>query len=197
MKPPLGEDAHKIASILVEAVTLKDGFTSEHASQVARLSQLVGVELSLNVEEVERLVLGALLHDLGKLAVSDTILENPGPLTEEEWAAVKRHSDVGARMLEPIEVLSGAVPVVRHHHERYDGTGYPDGLEGEEIPIAARIVAAVDAFDVMLRGRPYRQRHTQAEALEELSREAGHQFDTRVVEALILVRESEQPLSER
>ena len=195
MRPPLGEDAHKVASILVEAVAPKDGFTSEHASQVARLSQLVGVELGLNVEEIERLVLGALLHDLGKLAVSDAILEKPAPLTEEEWAVVKRHSDVGARMIEPIEVLSGAVPVVRHHHERYDGTGYPDGLEGEEIPIAARIVAAVDAFDVMLRGRPYRQRRPQAEALEELSREAGYQFDTRVVEALILVRASERPLS--
>jgi putative nucleotidyltransferase with HDIG domain len=193
MKPPLGEDAHKVASILLEAVTPKDGFTSEHASQVARLSQLVGVELSLNVEELETLVLGALLHDIGKLAVSDAILEKPGPLTEEEWAVVKRHSDVGARMIEPIEVLCGAVPVVRHHHERYDGTGYPDGLEGEEIPLAARIVAAVDAHDVIIRGRPHQQRRTQAEALEELSREAGHQFDTQVVEALILVKETEQP----
>ena len=198
MKPPLGEDAHKIASILVEAVSPKDGYTSEHASQVARLSQLVGVELSLNVEEIEPLVLGALLHDLGKLAISDAILEKPAPLTEQEWAAIKRHSDVGARMIEPLEVLSGAVPVVRHHHESYDGTGYPDGLEGEEIPLPARIVAAVDALDVMLRGRPYhRQKHTQAEALEELSREAGHQFDPLVVEALILVRESERPSSER
>ncbi len=193
MRPPLGEDAHKVASILLEAVTPKDGYTSEHASLVARLSQLVGVELGLNVEEIETLVLGALLHDLGKLAVSDAILEKPGPLTEEEWAVVKRHSDVGARMIEPIEVLSGAVPVVRHHHERYDGTGYPDGLEGEEIPLAARIVAAVDAYDVMIRGRPYRQRRTQAEALEELSREAGLQFDKQVVEALILVRETKWP----
>ncbi len=197
MKPPLGEDAHKIASILVEAVTPKDGFTSEHASQVARLSQLVGAELGLDVEEIEMLVVGALLHDLGKLAVSDAILEKPAPLTEQEWAVVKRHSDVGARMIEPIEVLCGAVPVVRYHHERYDGTGYPSGLEGQEIPLTARIVAAVDAFDVMLRGRPYRQRQTQAEALEELSREAGFQFDPLVVEALILVRESERPLSER
>ena len=195
MRPPLGEDANKVASILLETVTLKDGYTSEHASQVARLSQLVGVELSLNVEEIERLVVGALLHDIGKLAVSDTILEKLGPLTEEEWAVVKRHSAVGARMIEPIEVLSGAVPVVRHHHERYDGTGYPDGLEGEEIPLTARIVAAVDAFDVMLSGRPYQHRRPQAEALEELSREAGYQFDTRVVEALILVRASERPLS--
>lgn len=194
MKPPLGEEAHKVAAILVEAVTPKDGYTSEHASQVARLSQLVGVELGLNVEEMETLVLGALLHDLGKLTVSDAVLEKPGPLTEEEWAVVNTHSDVGARMLEPIEVLSGVVPVVRHHHEYYDGNGYPDGLEGEEIPLAARIVAAVDAYDVMMRGRPYRQqRHTQEDTVEELSRKAGLQFDPLVVEALIRVRESERP----
>jgi putative nucleotidyltransferase with HDIG domain len=198
MKPPLGEEAHKVASILVEAVTPKDGYTSEHASQVARLSQFVGVELSLNVEEIETLVLGALLHDLGKLAVSDAVLEKPGSLTEEEWAVVKRHSDVGARMIEPIEVLSDVVPVVRHHHEYYDGNGYPDGLEGEEIPLAARIVAAVDAYDVMMRGRPYRQqKHTQEEALEELSRVAGRQFDSLVVEALIRVIESKRPLDWR
>jgi putative nucleotidyltransferase with HDIG domain len=193
-KPPLGEEAHKVASVLVEAVTPKDGYTSDHASQVARLSQLVGVKLSLNVEETETLVLGALLHDLGKLALSDALLEKPGPLTEEEWAVVKSHPDVGARMLEPIEVLSGVVPVVRHHHEYYDGNGYPDGLEGEEIPLAARIVAAVDAYDVMMRGRPYhRQRHTQEETLEELSREARLQFDPLVVETLIRVKESELP----
>jgi putative nucleotidyltransferase with HDIG domain len=194
MKPPLGEEAHKVTSILVEAVTPKDGYTSEHASQVARLSQLVGAELGLNVEEIETLVLGALLHDLGKIVVSDAVLEKPGPLTEEEWAVIKRHSDVGARMIEPIEILSGVVPVVRHHHEYYDGSGYPDGLGGEEIPLAARIVAAVDAYDVMMRGRPYDpQRYTQGEALEELSRNARLQFDPLVVEALIRVRESERP----
>ena len=196
MKPPFWEDAHTVTSILVEAVTPKDGYTSEHASQVARLSQLVGVELGLNVAELEALTLGALLHDLGKIAVSNALLAKPGPLTEEEWAVVKSHPDVGARMIEPIKVLSEVVQVVRHHHERYDGTGYPDGLAGEAIPLAARIVAAVDAYDVMLRGRPYyRQRRTQEEALEELSREAGVQFDPAVVEALIRVKESERPSS--
>ena len=97
-------------------------------------------------------------------------------------------------MLEPIEVLSGVVPVVRHHHEYYDGNGYPDGLEGKEIPLAARIVAAVDAYDVMMRGRPYhRQRYTQEETLEELSRKARLQFDPVVVETLIRVKELELP----
>ena len=193
MTSPLWEEAHKVASILVEAATPKDGYTYQHASQVARLSQFVGVELSLNEEEIETLVLGALLHDLGKLSVPDAVLEKPDPLTEKEWVAIKRHPDIGARMIEPLEVLTGAVPVTRHHHERYDGNGYPDGLEGEEIPLAARIVAAADAYDVMVRGRPYLQRRTHAEALEELSREAGLQFDPLVVEALIRLMASERP----
>jgi HD-GYP domain-containing protein (c-di-GMP phosphodiesterase class II) len=128
---------------------------------------------------------GALLHDLGKLAVADEILQKSGALmTEEEWAAVERHPLIGSQMIEPIEPLLGAVPVVRHHHERPDGTGYPDGLEGEEIPLAARIVAVADAYDVMLRGRPYRpKKDSPAEALQELSDGAGRQFDARVVEA--------------
>ncbi len=191
--PSEWEEARKVTSILVDAATPKDGYTPEHAVEVARLSRLVGMDLGLNEEELEWLVHGALLHDLGKLGVADAILEKPGALTEEEWAAVKRHPEIGARMIEPIESLSGALPVVRHHHERPDGTGYPDGLEGEEIPLPARIVAAVDAYDVMLRGRPYRsQRYrperyrpqsSPAEALQELSRGAGRQFDVRVVEA--------------
>ena len=144
---------------------------------------MVGLDLGFNEEGLEWLVHGALLHDLGKLGVADEILGKPGTLTEEEWSAVKRHPQIGARMIEPIEPLFGAVPVVRHHHERPDGTGYPDGLEGEEIPLAARIVAA-DAYDVMVRGRPYRPKSSPAEALQELWREAGRQFDARVVEAL-------------
>ncbi len=188
------EEARKVTSILVDAATPKDGYTAEHAVEVARLSRLVGMDLGLNEEELEALVQGALLHDLGKLGVADAILEKPGPLTEEEWVVVKRHSEIGAQMIEPLKSLSGAVPVVRHHHERPDGTGYPDGLEGEQIPLAARIVAVVDAYDVMLRGRLYRPirfraKSSPAEALEELEREAGSQFDPRVVEALRRVLE--------
>ena len=152
-------------------------------------SRLVGMNLGLSEEELEWLVHGALLHDLGKLAVADSILGKSDTLMEEEWAVVKRHPDVGARMIEPLECLRGAVPVVRHHHERPDGTGYPDDLEGDAIPLAARIVAAADAYDVMLRGRPYRPKRyrpksSSAEALRELRREAGRQFDGRVVEAM-------------
>jgi HD-GYP domain-containing protein (c-di-GMP phosphodiesterase class II) len=183
------EEARKVTSILVDAATPKDGYTAEHATEVARLSRLIGMDLGLNEVELEWLVHGALLHDLGKLGVADAVLGKPGALTEEEWAVVKRHPEVGARMIEPLEVLSGALPVIRHHHERPDGRGYPDGLQGDEIPLAARIVAAVDAYDVMLRGGPhwpnrYRPKSSPAEALQELWREAGGQFDLRVVEAM-------------
>src|SRR5919107_387973 len=182
------EEARKVTSILVDAATPKDGYSTDHALQVARLSRLVGRELGLNEEELEWLVHGALLHDLGKLGVADEILEKLGPLTEEEWKVVKRHPEVGARMIEPLEFLSGAVPVIRHHHERPDGSGYPDGLKGDEIPLGARIVAVVDAYDVMLR-RPYRPERygstrSPAEALQELWGEAGRQFDVGVVEAM-------------
>jgi len=142
------------------------------------------MDLGLEGEELEWILHGALLHDLGKIGVADEILEKPGALPEEEWAAVRRHPRTGAQMIEPIESLLGAVPVVRHHHERPDGTGYPDGLEGEEIPLAARVVAVADAYDVMLRGRRYRPRVSSAEALRELRRQAGRQFDARVVEVL-------------
>jgi HD-GYP domain-containing protein (c-di-GMP phosphodiesterase class II) len=182
------EEARKVTSILVDAVTPKDGYTAEHAVEVARLSRLVGMDLGLNEDELEWLVHGALLHDLGKLGVADEILEKLGPLTEEEWKVVKRHPEVGARMIEPLEFLCGALPVIRYHHERLDGSGYPDGLEVDEIPLAARIVAVVDAYDVMLR-RPFRperygSRLSPDEALQELWGEAGRQFDVRVVEAM-------------
>jgi putative nucleotidyltransferase with HDIG domain len=182
------EEARKVTSILVDAATPKDHYTADHALEVARLSRMVGRELGMNEEQLEWLVHGALLHDVGKLGVADEILEKIGPLTEEEWKVVKRHPEVGARMIEPLESLSGALPVVRHHHERPDGSGYPDGLEGEQIPLGARIVAVVDAYDVMIR-RPYRperygSRSSPAEALEELWGEAGRQFDVGVVEAM-------------
>jgi putative nucleotidyltransferase with HDIG domain len=183
------EEARKVTSILLDAITPKDHYTTDHALEVARLSWLVGRELGLGEEELEWLVHGALLHDVGKIGVADEILEKIGPLTQEEWKVVKRHPEVGARMIEPLESLSGAVPVIRHHHERPDGSGYPDGLKGDEIPLGARIVAAVDAYDVMLRRthRPERyggSKSSPAEALKELWGEAGGQFDVGVVEAM-------------
>jgi putative nucleotidyltransferase with HDIG domain len=181
------EQARKVAVQLVMALATSKGSYPEHSLAVANLSRAVGVELVLGEDALEVLALGALLHDVGKLGVADAILEKLGPLTEEEWKVVKRHPEVGARMIEPLEFLRKAVPVIRHHHERPDGSGYPDGLEGEEIPLTARIVAATDAYDAMVRSRPYREGRSPTEAIGELTRGAGSQFDSEVVAILARV----------
>jgi putative nucleotidyltransferase with HDIG domain len=178
------EQARKVAVQLVMAVATSKGSYPEHSLAAANLSRAVGVELVLGEDALEVLALGALLHDVGKLGVADAILEKLGPLTAEEWKVVKGHPEVGARMIEPLEFLSGAIPVIRHHHERPDGSGYPDGLEGEEIPLGARIVAATDAYDAMVCSRPYRESRSPTEAIGELTRGAGSQFDSEVVAIL-------------
>src|SRR5215210_791935 len=175
------EQARKVAVLLVMAVATSKGSYPEHSLAVANLSRAVGVELVLGEEALLVLALGALLHDVGKLGVADAILEKPGPLTAEEWEVIKRHPELGARMIEPLECLSGALPMIRHHHERPDGSGYPDELEGEEIPLGARIVAATDAYDAMVRSRPHRESRSPTEAIGELTRGAGSQFDSEVV----------------
>jgi putative nucleotidyltransferase with HDIG domain len=187
--PSLGvwEEAHKVASALLEAATAPIGYTTEHAHAVADLSRSVGMEFGFGEGALEALELGALLHDLGKLGVPAAILQKPSLLTSWEMEIVERHTDIGARMVEPLWCLRRVVKAIRHHHERYDGGGYPDGLQGEEIPLAARIVAAADAYDAMVRGRPYAVTRPPTEAIGELMGEAGGQFDARVVEALVRV----------
>ena len=186
--PLLGwEEARKVAASLLEAAVPRDGYTIDHALAIAKLSRRVGVEFDLSEEALEALTLGALLHDLGKLGVPEAVLEKVGPLTQQDWELIKRHPDIGARMIEQIWCLRRVAQMIRHHHERYDGSGYPDGLEGEEIPLTARIVAATDAYDVMVRGRPFGESRSPTEAKEELMSGAGIQFDAEVVAALIVV----------
>jgi HD-GYP domain-containing protein (c-di-GMP phosphodiesterase class II) len=183
------EEARRVASSLVGATSAADGYGTgtAHAVAVAHLSRLVGMEFGLGEGALEALALGALLHDLGKLGVAESILRKVGPLARWEVEIIKGHPDIGARMVEPLWCLRGVDQVIRYHHERYDGGGYPDGLEGEEIPFAARIVAAADTYDVMVRGRPYAGVRLPTEAIGELSSEADGQFDARVVAALIRV----------
>ena len=175
------EQARKVAVLLVMAVATSKGSYPEHSLAVANLSRAVGVELVLGEEALQALELGALLHDVGKLGVPGALLRKSGPLTHHEREFIERHSEMGARMIEQIWCLGRVAPVIRHHHERYDGSGYPDGLEGEEIPLAARIVAATDAYDAMVRSRPYRESRSPTEAIGELTRGAGSQFDSEVV----------------
>jgi len=188
LPPPAGwEEARTVAWALVEAATPADGYTIDHAVAVADLSRLVGTEMGLGGDALEALALGGLLHDLGKLGVAGAILQKAGPLTGWEAQIVEGHPDIGARMVEPLGCLRRVALAIRHHHERYEGGGYPDGLQGEEIPLSARIVAAADAYDVMVRGRPYARVRTPTEAVRELQEEAGGQFDARVVAALARV----------
>ncbi len=185
--PAGGEEARTVAWALLEAATPSDGYRTDHAVAVSDLSRLVGIEFGLGEGALEALTLGALLHDLGKLGVAGSILQKVGPLARWEVEIVRGHPDAGARMVESLWCLRRVAQAIRHHHERYDGAGYPDGLEGEEIPLSSRIVAAADAYDVMVRGRPYAAARSPTEAIGELLGGAGEQFDARVVAALARV----------
>src|SRR5215212_1270945 len=174
-----------IARTLVEAMEAKDPSIKEHLRSVSSLSLRIGREISLPEEQMEALANGALLHDVGKIGIPDRILQKTVRLTEEEYAEIKRHPDLGVEILSPVEEMASALPVIKHHHERYDGRGYPGGLKGEEIPLIARIVSVADAFDSMIRARPYGYGAPQKAVLEEIRENSGTQFDPRIVNVLL------------
>jgi putative nucleotidyltransferase with HDIG domain len=151
---------------------------------VQQLALAVGRELGLSHAELDLLGHAALFHDIGKLAIPDSILLKPASLTPDEWSLMQRHAEEGARIIDRLGFLNDAVPAIRHHHERFDGTGYPDRLQGEDIPLGARIIHVADALDSMLTTRIYRAARPAAEALQELRRAAGTQFCPRCVSAL-------------
>jgi ribonuclease P protein subunit RPR2 len=166
---------------LANAVEARDAYTGKHAQRVAayglRIAHAAGIEVDPQVE------FGFLLHDVGKVAVPDAILFKPGPLSEPERALVRRHPEVGSEILRHIDFLDEAKQVVRHHHERWDGAGYPDGLAGEAIPLAARVFALADALDALTSERPYRAAISFAEARRQIRAETGAQFDPAIVAA--------------
>jgi len=172
---------------LANALEANDEYTSKHARWITDLALRVGEALGLTPHELKRLELGALFHDIGKIGIPSTILLKPGPLTPDERALVETHPVLGERILQPIEQLAEVRRIVRNGHERWDGTGYPDRLEGDEIPIESRIIMACDAFHAMTSDRPYRAALGVAEARRRLEDGSGTQFDPRVVEALLRV----------
>jgi HD-GYP domain-containing protein (c-di-GMP phosphodiesterase class II) len=176
-----------IAWTLVEALEAKDPYIKEHLRAVSGLALRIGSEISLPGEQLEALASGALLHDVGKIGIPDRILQKAGRLTEDEYAEIKRHPVLGVSILTPATELASALPVVKHHHERFDGKGYPDGLRGEDIPLIARIVSVADAFDSMIRARPYGYGISRKAALREIEENSGTQFDPRIVKALLEV----------
>jgi HD-GYP domain-containing protein (c-di-GMP phosphodiesterase class II) len=167
---------------LANALEANDEYTSSHARWITDLALKVGEGLGLDGRALKRLELGALFHDIGKIGIPETILSKPGPLTDNERELVERHPELGEKIIGPIDRLEEVRPIVRHCHERYDGTGYPDGLQGEEIPLESRIILVCDAYHAMITDRPYRRRLSDEEALRRLEAGAGTQFDPRVVE---------------
>jgi putative two-component system response regulator len=170
---------------LALALDARDHYTRGHSEWVAKYSVQIARALSCSDQDVEKLELAALLHDVGKIGVRDSILRKPAKLSREEFAAVQRHPVSSAEIIQPVAYLRELVPAVRHHHERYDGKGYPEGLTGEAIPFSARIITVADAFEAMTSDRPYRKALSFEKAMAEIRRCRGSQFDPVIVEAFL------------
>ena len=175
------------AEALSEALEAKDSYTAEHSRSIADNASAVGALLGMKPDELRMLRYAAAFHDIGKLAISQEILNKPAALDEHERKEIEQHTVIGERILSPVEFLAPIRSVVRSAHERWDGGGYPDGLAGEEIPLAARILFTCDAYDAMTTDRSYRGRLPEQEARSELLRNSGSQFDPAVVDLLLAV----------
>jgi len=169
---------------LIKALEMRDHETEGHSRRVVQYSLSLAQKLGLAEEELVPIMRGALLHDIGKIGIPDSILRKQGPLNDEEWVVMRQHPRIGYEMLKSIDFLRDATPIILHHHERWDGTGYPFSLSGEAIPVGARIFAVADAYDAITSDRPYRKGRSHEAALAEITAGAGRQFDARVVEAL-------------
>ncbi len=186
------EQFFKTVTVLAQAVELRDDYTGTHTQRVTRYATMLGEKMELPEEQLEHIRLGGPLHDIGKIGIDDSILRKPGRLTGEEYEIMKTHTTKGAEILASVREMAPIIPIVRSHHERWDGTGYPDRLVGEETPLLARIVAVADAFDAMTSNRPYhedKKGKSPAWAFAEVQRQLGKQFDPVVGAAFIAIRE--------
>lgn len=190
------ESVQGVLVSLANAVEAKDPTTEHHCSRLAEAALTMARCVEAPEEVVEAIGYGAVLHDVGKIGVSERVLLKPGKLTEDEWAEMRRHPIIGATIIEPLLMGRLVAPIIRHHHEQWDGNGYPDGLRGNAIPLGARIVAVADAFDAMTHDRPYRRAISVEEAVEQLVAKSGTQFDGELVRIFIerhLNRRLDQP----
>jgi putative two-component system response regulator len=178
------DSAEHVIYSLAAAVEAKDSYTERHTNRVAESARYLGVRMGLPEEDLDALYRGGIVHDIGKIGVPDAVLQKPGPLNADELVVMRAHPEIGENIVRPLRTGSDLLPIVRHHHEAFDGHGYPDGLRGTGIPLLARIVAVCDAFDALTNDRPYRPRLSEREALAILTGGAGRQWDPQLVSLL-------------
>lgn len=181
-------EIRSVLAALITALDAREAYTKGHSVRVAQYSVTIARQLGLSNAAQQQLHMAALLHDIGKIGVPDSVLLKPGPLSGEEFAVMATHPDTGARILASVNTLAGILPGIRHHHERHDGRGYPDGLAGDGIPLPARIIALADAYDAMTTDRPYRQGLAPALAKQELLDKRDRQWSGQVVDAFLATR---------
>jgi putative nucleotidyltransferase with HDIG domain len=177
---------------LAAAIDAKDPYTKGHSERVAKIAVVLATELNLSDRDIENIEYTALLHDIGKIGIDDRILGKSSKLSNEEFKKIKEHPIVGAKIIEPIDFLKNSYETIYHHHERYNGGGYPDGLKEKDIPLCARIIAVADAYDAMGSDRPYRKKLSKEKILKEFTEQSGKQFDPQIVNALMLIFKRER-----
>ncbi len=204
LEEKVAEQANKIRASFLNAITAlayaleaKDAYTSGHSQRVSNLSVAIARELNLPQSQINELRLAGLLHDIGKIGVRESVLNKPGRLTRKEFAMVKRHPEIGEHILRPIVDSADILEAVRNHHEHYNGSGYPDGLKNNEIPLAARILAVSDAYAAMTSERPYRKSMSADAALDEIARHKGTQFDPEIADTFTRIKESRISISKK
>jgi len=170
---------------LSKTLETRDLHSASHSKLMASLSEQMANHYQLSVRETRELCWAALLHDIGKIGVEDTILKKTGPLTDEEWEVMKMHPEIGAQIVRGVSGLESIAPLVLTHHERVDGTGYPQGLTGDQIPLGGKILAVVDAYSTMTEGRPYQEKRTHSEAIQEILNNSGKAYDPEVVDLFL------------
>jgi putative two-component system response regulator len=183
------EAAHQVIATLARELNARDTDIQRHTERIGKYASELGHRVSLSTADLHAVAYSILLHDLGRIGISESILLKQGPLSDDERETIRGHTEIGERIAAPLQGAERLGPIIRHHHERWDGKGYPDGLSGGTIPMGARIISIVDAFDAMTQYRPYREARSITEAIAELRRERAQQFDPRLVDEFVRVLE--------
>lgn len=184
-KAELPLDYFSFLEPLITALEIRDTFTKGHSTRVADYALLIANQLNLPTETLKNIRLASLLHDIGKLCINESILKKSERLSEKEYFVLKSHPEMGERIIEPVEAFKQVKPFIRHHHERFDGMGYPDKLNKENIPLEARIISLAESYDSLTSNSSYREKLSKEEAIKELEREKGRQFDPQIVEVFL------------